>query len=169
MMNKNKAAKEGRTELQLGPNRGLTGRRHQSKDSELELAEQTGSGWGSRGSRAPVREHLSCKPCWRFLSLSYKQWKAIEPFLLVVVVVFMVFMGMAGDVFRFCVGKGGCGYNVMDWGRGDRFKVERRGSSQDKMMVTWAKLVTVMGREIRGKINRTWYVCALITFKLPWV
>ena len=37
MMNKNKAAKEGRTELQLGPNRGLTGRRHQSKDSELEL------------------------------------------------------------------------------------------------------------------------------------
>ena len=35
------------------------------------------------------------------------------------------------------------------------------------MMVTWAKLVIVMAREIRGKINRNWYVCALITFKLP--
>lgn len=35
------------------------------------------------------------------------------------------------------------------------------------MTVTWAKLVRVMGREIRGKINRAWCVCALITFKLP--
>lgn len=49
-----------------------------------------------------------------------------------VVVVFVVFMVMVADVFRFCVGKGGFCYNVMVWGRGDRFKVERRGSSQGK-------------------------------------
>ena len=51
---------------------------------------------------------------------------------MVVVVVFLVFMVMAGDVFRFCVGKGGFGYSVMGWGRGDGFKVERRGSSRGK-------------------------------------
>lgn len=41
------------------------------------------------------------------------------------VVVVVVFMVMAGDVF-ICVGKGGFGYNVMGWGRGDRFKIDSR-------------------------------------------
>ena len=46
---------------------------------------------------------------------------------------FLVFMVMAGDVFRFCVGKGGFGYNVMGWGRGDE-KVRVQGEGRRRRL-----------------------------------